>query len=271
MFKAKCADLTVIIPFFNNSRTIERALFSVFNQTYLPKKILIIDDKSSKSENNKLIKIIFKIKKIFKKIPIQLIVQKKNFGPGSARNLGWKYSKTSYIAFLDADDSWHPLKTEIQYCYMMNNKNIDISATASTNKYQGTDQNWLLNQNNIKFYNINKNLKLFRNLFTTPTAMLKRSINIRFKEKKFFTEDYLLWLECLFSGYSISYIKSVLVYIHKPALGHSGLSKSIFKMYMGEVDTFKTLLKNKRINNFVYLIIRILIFLKFIKRNITNI
>ena len=48
------SPVTVIIPSFNSSRTISRALHSVLKQTTPPKEIIIIDDASSKEERLKL-------------------------------------------------------------------------------------------------------------------------------------------------------------------------------------------------------------------------
>ena len=57
----KRADVSVVIPFYNNSNTIYRAIVSIFNQTLLPREIIIIDDCSSKKESNNLNKILKEI------------------------------------------------------------------------------------------------------------------------------------------------------------------------------------------------------------------
>ena len=108
----KNADVSVIVPFYNNINTLYRAITSIYNQTLLPKEIIIVNDGSTKKESEKLIKLIKKFDK--KKIKIILLFLKKNSGPGSARNFGWNKSSCKYIAFLDADDSWHIKKIEIQ-------------------------------------------------------------------------------------------------------------------------------------------------------------
>jgi len=59
----KNADVSVIIPFYNNSSTIYRAIVSVYNQTLLPKEIIVVDDCSFKAESDKLKKILKKFNK----------------------------------------------------------------------------------------------------------------------------------------------------------------------------------------------------------------
>ena len=55
---------------------------------------------------------------------IKLFVNSKNIGAGMSRNKAIKLSKGSYIAFIDADDLWHPNKLKTQLNYMIK-KNFD--------------------------------------------------------------------------------------------------------------------------------------------------
>lgn len=260
------ADLTVIIPFFNDSIKIQRAVYSIINQTKKVKKIIIINDASNRFHMKKLTKFLNEIKK--KKFAnVDVINLEKNNGPGSARNLGWKNSKTKYIAFLDSDDSWHPRKVELQYNFMIRNKKIDISGHASTNNFDDTNGNWSLQNKKIKFYLIPKFFLLFHNFFTTPTVMLKKNIDVKFQEKKYYTEDFLLWLECSFSKFNIAYLKHTLTYLHKPRLGHSGLTKDIKKMSNGERLTYRTLYKKNYINKLLFYTCILVSYIKILKRN----
>jgi glycosyltransferase involved in cell wall biosynthesis len=258
----KNADVSVIVPFYNNINTLYRAITSIYNQTLLPKEIIIVNDGSTKKESEKLIKLIKKFDK--KKIKIILLFLKKNSGPGSARNFGWNKSSCKYIAFLDADDSWHIKKMEIQYKFM-ESKNILFSAHKSTYKYKDTFNNY---SKDFKYKKINVIDMFLYNQFTTPTVMLRRSIFLRFEDKKYYTEDYLLWLEILLSKCNIYLIKLTLTYLHKPSIGVSGLSKNLNLMRQGEIETFKILSKRKLIKKSTYISLLIYSYIKQLRRRI---
>jgi glycosyltransferase involved in cell wall biosynthesis len=258
----KNADISVIIPFYNNSSTIYRAIVSVYNQTLLPKEIIVVDDCSFKAESDKLKKILKQFNK--KKIKIHKLSIKKNSGPATARNVGWTNASSKYLAFLDADDSWHIKKIEIQYKFM-ESKNILFSAHKSTYKYKDTFDNY---NKNYKWRKINVIGMFLYNQFTTPTVMLRRSILLRFAEKKYYTEDYLLWLEILLFKYNIYLIKLTLTYLHKPSIGVSGLSKSLNLMRQGEIETFKVLLKKKLIKKKIFIILLIYSYIKQLRRRL---
>jgi glycosyltransferase involved in cell wall biosynthesis len=258
----KNADVSVIIPFYNNSSTIYRAIVSVYNQTLLPKEIIVVDDCSLKAEGDKLKKILKKFNK--KKIKIHKLFIKKNSGPATARNVGWNNASSKYLAFLDADDSWHIKKMEIQYKFM-ESKNILFSAHKSTYKYKDTFNNY---SKNFEYKKINVIDMFLYNQFTTPTVMLRRSIFIRFEDKKYYTEDYLLWLEILLSKCNIYLIKLTLTYLHKPSIGVSGLSKNLNLMRQGEIETFKILSKRKLIKKSTYISLLIYSYIKQLRRRI---
>ncbi len=97
-------DLTVIIPLYNKSETIERAVRSVLDQEIQPNAIIIVDDGS---EDNGP----FKIRDIQTRHPAIKLIEQENMGVSAARNRGAMESQTPLIAFLDADDEWLPEHT----------------------------------------------------------------------------------------------------------------------------------------------------------------
>lgn len=100
--------VSVIIPIMNRAKIIERALKSVFNQTYKNIEIIVVDDGSVDEIDEK-------INEIRNKSPFQIIyLKQKNTGPGIARSNGLKRSKGKYIQYLDSDDELLPLKIEKQ-------------------------------------------------------------------------------------------------------------------------------------------------------------
>ncbi len=98
------APISVIIPAFNPGRFLAEALASVQAQTVHPLEVLLVDDGSEPP-----IAIPPAIS-----LPIRLIRQA-NAGQAAARNLGMKEAKGEWLAFLDADDVWHPEKLARQW------------------------------------------------------------------------------------------------------------------------------------------------------------
>jgi len=102
--------VAVVIPTFNSSLTIERALESVVGQTRLPTEVIVIDNAS---EDDTVARVRTFTSK-FPQITWVIEVSPTNIGPGAARNRGWNLATSDLIAFLDADDSWHPEKLRLQ-------------------------------------------------------------------------------------------------------------------------------------------------------------
>ena len=89
--------VSVVITTYNNSKYITEAIYSVLEQDYENKEIIVIDD-ASDDDTEELITV------LKEKYPIFYLKKKENQGPGAARNLGIAASKGEYICFLDADD-----------------------------------------------------------------------------------------------------------------------------------------------------------------------
>jgi glycosyltransferase involved in cell wall biosynthesis len=95
---------SVIIPAYNAEKTLETALNSILDQTYPVNEIIVVNNNSTD-----------KTTEIAKKFGDKLIlVNCYDQGVSNARNLGVSLSTSNYIAFLDADDTWHPEKLSKQ-------------------------------------------------------------------------------------------------------------------------------------------------------------
>ena len=91
---------SVVIPLYNKADTIERTIQSVQSQTFRDFELIIVNDGST--DNSLAV-----VERLSAEISIR-IVDKKNGGVSSARNMGVKIAKGKYIALLDGDDVWLP-------------------------------------------------------------------------------------------------------------------------------------------------------------------
>lgn len=91
----KSSNVTVIIPCYNDGQYIMEALQSIYKQTLLPEKIIIVDDGSNAETKKVLASINHSL--------VQIVYQE-NKGVSAARNQAIILAQTDYILNLDADD-----------------------------------------------------------------------------------------------------------------------------------------------------------------------
>lgn len=109
-------QVSIITPTFNAEKYIRYTLQSVLNQSYQNWEMILVDDAST----DETVKIISNFAE--KDSRIKLFKLEKNSGNGFARNIALEKVKGKYIAFLDADDLWLPLKLEKQIQFLKANK-----------------------------------------------------------------------------------------------------------------------------------------------------
>lgn len=238
MYNIERISVSVIIPCFNCSAVIERAINSILLQDYVPLEVILIDDASS----DNTLGMLHELSEKYKVLNIKVFAQYVNSGPSAARNLGWKNAKGDYIAFLDADDAWHPSKLKIQYDIIKENESINLIGhyCSTITKYE--ESSCLLDkENKPDVILINKFKIVMRNRFPTPSIMMRRDLDLLFDEDKKRSEDYLLWSEvaCKYGGCYL--IKAPLGFLFKSPYGASGLSADLFKMQKGQLDTLQIL------------------------------
>lgn len=95
--------VSVIIPAYNAAAYIADAIHSALAQTWPDKEIIVVDDGSADATAS-----------IAESIPGITCLRQANGGVSCARNVGVRHSSGDMIAFLDADDIWHPDKVEAQ-------------------------------------------------------------------------------------------------------------------------------------------------------------
>jgi glycosyltransferase involved in cell wall biosynthesis len=96
--------IAVIIPAYNHARFLGRCLQSVLAQTRPTDCIVVVDDGSTDGTRDVVASFGNRI----------TYVHQVNSGVSAARNSGIAIAATDYVAFLDADDAWHPTKLERQ-------------------------------------------------------------------------------------------------------------------------------------------------------------
>ncbi len=91
-------DISVIVAFKNEEKNLPKLIDSLIKQTYIPTKIILVDDNSTDNSTN----IIKTYKSINSKHNIQLI-KNKGIGKKIALKTAVETSKTEYCLFTDAD------------------------------------------------------------------------------------------------------------------------------------------------------------------------
>ena len=236
----KFAPVSVLIPCFRCASTIRRAVDSVFAQSLVPSEVILVDDASDDQTPAAL----QQLERDYHG-RIRLVALTVNRGAASARNAAWALATQAYVAFLDADDSWHPEKLRIQYEYMMVHPDIAVCGHGRLHVRGDADPGAPAKNPAVTI--ITATGLLFSNAFSTPTVMAKSNIPFRFPEGQRYVEDAFLWQQVALSGLAVVRLESDLAYIHKAPYGSGGLSSQLWKMERAELANFVSHFRAKRI------------------------
>lgn len=94
--------VSVVIPAFNAEKWIEQCLRSVKNQTLTPLELLVVNDGSTD-----------RTQEIAEKHADRCMHRVVNRGIGYTRHDGTEFANGDYVAFLSADDAYHPYFLEL--------------------------------------------------------------------------------------------------------------------------------------------------------------
>lgn len=184
--------VSVIIPCYNAEKTIQKTIESIYNQTFKPKEIILVNDGST----DKTLQIVKNLLCLNSAIDL-VIIEQENKGVAQARNNGVNRATGEWIAFCDSDDIWYDNKLEILSKYIKNN--VDANFFFHEYKINGK-------QKMIDISKIDKMifLQLFQRCFIqTSTVLLKKNLFNKtggFNTELQVAEDYDLWLRCVHFG-----------------------------------------------------------------------
>jgi len=202
--------VSIIIPTYNRSNLLSKAISSVINQTYKMWELIIVDDGSY--DNTKEV-----VQEFIRKDARIKYFYQENKGQASALNRGLEESSGYFIAFLDDDDEWFPNKLEKQIELLKINPNLSMvysDALICGGKLDGL----LSSQISKKYQGCVYKYLLKENFITASTVLIKKDVLLKvgfFDDKNFYikktqTQDYDLWLR-IARYYQIGYIPEPLV------------------------------------------------------------
>jgi glycosyltransferase involved in cell wall biosynthesis len=113
------ATVSCIVPVFNGERYLREALDSILAQSYREVEVVAVDDGSTDGTRS--------VVGMYGR-QVRYVAQR-NAGPAAARNTGIAASRGGLIAFLDADDLWHPDKVRLQVDRFEARQELDVCVT----------------------------------------------------------------------------------------------------------------------------------------------
>lgn len=229
---AASASVSVVVPCYRCSKTIRRAVSSVAAQTCRPLEIILVDDSSGDDTLDTLLE----IQRQYGDDWIKVVPLKVNAGASAARNAGWEMATGELIAFLDADDAWHPEKIRIQHAFMA--AHPEFTLTGHGHRQLDDVPASHAHTGQLKHDVVPYRTLLLSNRFITPSAMIRREVPFRFHDAKRHMEDFHLWLTVAANGHQIAMLDAELAYIFKAPFGEQGLSGDIVAMEKGELDCY---------------------------------
>jgi len=185
--------VSIVLPTYNGSRFLKRAIQSVLKQTFLDFELVIVDDGSSD-----------KTPEIAKRYSVldprvKTVRNEQNLGIQKSLNRGLQEARGAYIARIDDDDEWadaSKLARQVKYldahsdCVLVGTGTIVVDESS---------------RELFRFLNPETDTKIRRrllgkNCFTHSSVMFRKNAAMRFggydeSERTRHVEDYDLWLK----------------------------------------------------------------------------
>jgi glycosyltransferase involved in cell wall biosynthesis len=249
--------VSVVLPCYRCTQTLERAVASVVSQTVRPQALILVDDGSGDETRAAL----YALQVRYSSDWIRLVLLDQNAGAASARNAGWDQAEGEYLAFLDADDAWHPRKLELQYQFMQAHPEVAVSG--HSNATHAFSEGAL---GELRFRAVSQRCVLLKNPFVTPSFMVRRDLNFRFLAGRRYMEDHYFLMQVATANLPIMKIELSLSLTFKNRFGDGGLSASLWAMQQGELANYDLLLGMNKIRHHAALLLKAYSWLKFFRR-----
>lgn len=189
--------VTIVTPSYNAERLIGRTLQSVLDQSRQDWELLVIDDCSKDGTRDVVAGYAAQDPRI------RLIALDKNHGaPAAPRNIGVREARGHWIAFLDADDIWHPEKLSLQLA----------AAESKGGEFLSAQMRDFVDETLLSFPPVDSapveavtfHVQRLKGRIPTSSVLITRELMLRFPFNEDLrykaVEDYHCWLHILASG-----------------------------------------------------------------------
>ncbi len=207
--------VSAVIPAYNARDTISAAIDSIQRQTYSSIEVIVVDDGSADGTGQW-------VKQHYPAVQVEVVP---NQGPSRARNHGISCAHGEFIAFLDADDTWHPQKIEAQVKVLQRYPEAELVASDWVRDEtfsaipDETPISWITYANMLQL-----------NRFQTSTVLMRASVLGTlggFDPAVDGAEDWDLWLRTSAVGRIAKLDWPLVMYRDMPA----GYSKDVWRVY----------------------------------------
>ena len=197
--------VSVIIPAYDVAEFIGEALDSVLAQSFTDYEIIVVNDGSPDTEG---------LERALAPYMSRIVYLKQdNRGVSAARNKGIKAARGTFIAFLDADDSWLPNYLDVQVARIQADATIDV-LYPNVMMFGGTSEageefmTICPSSGDVTFERL-----ISQECNVSNCSIARRETIIRaglFDESLRSVEDFDLWLRVVKKGGRIAYHRDVL-------------------------------------------------------------
>lgn len=111
--------ISCIVPVYNGELYLREAIDSILAQSYRPFEVIVVDDGSTDGTGDVTASYGDRLR--YRWQP--------NGGPAAARNTGLNLAQGKFVAFLDADDLWHPEKLVRQMARFAARPDLELCIT----------------------------------------------------------------------------------------------------------------------------------------------
>lgn len=162
--------VSVILPVYNGAATVCRALQSVLDQSYPHIEVLVVDDGSTDDTSERLAGI---------QDARVRVLRQENQGVAVARNRACQLASGEYLAFIDADDLWHPGKLSAEMAIALQHRQSGAPACLIYSGYRAVDADGrLVNLPPVRTLSGDLSTAVLRDegLFLPSTTLMHRTI-----------------------------------------------------------------------------------------------
>jgi teichuronic acid biosynthesis glycosyltransferase TuaG len=183
--------VSIVTPAYNAERFLPEAIDSVLSQSYGDWEMFVVDDCSRDATRNVVERYAARDQRV------RPIFLERNSGPAMARQAALEAAQGRFVAFLDSDDLWLPLKLERQLAFMAR-----IGAGLSFTAFRRiSDDSARIGRLIHAPAHLDYGDLLGHTAIATSTAIIDRALTGPFRMVKTYYDDFVLWLEITRRGF----------------------------------------------------------------------